>query len=331
VYVKVLNVVRIAVCVALLTTVAFSASPDDLLTKAGELFGPSLNPDHHIFQLNDAFALWLISDSNGDLLEVVVGAKSHYRSEFPNAKRVSIPESLSEDEYRDALQKISELKDIGPIKEWRGAAIADGSDLLNTDHFENAFVDRIVSGRSEDVYRFDVYFLHSIESSPVRAVNIDGYPMVCLGSEWYYLAEDTTERIQRGKWQALRVAGPSYHRTAPCFRTTVLYDADGFTIENPANETIELADARVRSISGRVVDFSGQPVNDANVEIRSVAGDKVLRRKTRESGKFAFSGIPDGKYKFKVTKDGFKSLSGFLILDRKARAQRTTFTLPVGT
>jgi len=52
---------------------------------------------------------------------------------------------------------------------------------------------------------------------------------------------------------------------------------------------------------------------------------------TGPRGTFTVSGLPEGKYKFKVTKDGFKSLSGFVFLDHKAHAKGMSFELPVGT
>ena len=44
----------------------------------------------------------------------------------------------------------------------------------------------------------------------------------------------------------------------------------------------------------------------------------MLRSKTNEGGAFSISDASEGQYKFKVTKDGFKALSGTIFVDRKA-------------
>lgn len=201
---------------------------------------------------------------------------------------------------------------------------------VHTDHFEHAFIDWVGQDNSDNVIRFNVYFLGNVAGSPVQSAVIAGYPMVCLGGEWYYSTMEDSKAIHIGKWQTLQLAGPSSYRRSDCFRTTTLYDADGFTIENPANETIVLKDAVVQEISGQVVAaLMDEPIADVNVEIKSVTSKNVLRLKTSASGEFAFPGIPDGKYKFKITKDGFKSISGFLILDRKGPGKPLTFCYPL--
>jgi hypothetical protein len=313
---------------------AAAAKPaDSVLAMAEQLFGPSLNAEHHIFQLNDAYVLWLIFEPDDSLSEVDVGPKSYYTSEFPATKKPGEPEYLSAPEYEDALQKVSQLKDIGALQEPHGRAGLTNFGLVNTDRFDQAFVDRIVGQNNNDkVTKFNIYFLRDSEGSPEQVTISEAQAMVCLVGLWYYLPPEQAKTIELGKWRMLRVAGPNLHGQGGCYRTTPVYDADGFTIENPQNETIVLSDITVRALAGQVrVAYAGDPVEGVNVEVLLVGGKKVLRRKTDHEGVFAFSGLPDGKYKFKVTKDGFKALSGFIVLDHQGQKRSLVFELHVGT
>jgi hypothetical protein len=291
-----------------------------------------LNVEHRVFRFNDAYVIWLILDRGGDLFEVHVGPKSYYTTEFPDAKKPSGVECLPEAEYRKALQKISELKDIGRLQQPHASAIPSDFGSLNTDRFERAFVDRVVvRDHAEGVRRFIVYFLQDIAGSPEQVLAMQGQPMVCLVGVWYYLSPEEGSKVHPGEWQTLRIAGPNLHGTTGCFRTTVLHDADGFTIEEPQNETIIVSDPyRVRALAGRVL-FGDAPVEGVNVEVRPIGSRRVLRAKTNDSGTFRITRVPDGKYKFKVTKDGFKALSGTVLLDKNAPTKALSFELQVGT
>jgi len=111
-----------------------------------------------------------------------------------------------------------------------------------------------------------------------------------------------------------------------------VYDADGFTIEQPQNETIVVQDIHVRKLAGRIhVSYGDTGLDDANVEIRLESSGQVLRTKTGANGAFSFSNIPEGRYKFKVTKNGFKALSGFVVVSRKALKAALSLELPAGT
>lgn len=302
------------------------------LAKAAQLFGHQLNVEHRVFRLNDDYVIWLPFDTRGELFEVDVGPKSYYTSEFPNATKPPRPEYLSETEYEDALQKISQLKDIGGLQERHASAIPSDFGLLNTDRFEQVFVDRIVAEDEADAIRkFNVYFLQDMAGSPEQLRTVQEQEMVCLVGVWYYLPSEAAKKVKVGEWQTLQVAGPNLRGTTGCFRTTVLHDSDGFTIEEPQNETVVVSEPyRVQMLVGRV-SIGGQPLEGANFEVRRIGSKKVLRSKTNAAGAFRIPGAPEGQYKFKVTKDGFKALSGTISVDRKAAPRRLLFELHVGT
>jgi hypothetical protein len=70
----------------------------------------------------------------------------------------------------------------------------------------------------------------------------------------------------------------------------------------------------------------------ARFEFLRIGTRRVLRTRTDSSGNFSVPQVLDGKYKFKVTKDGFKALSGTIIVDKRAHAvEKMSFELPVGT
>lgn len=305
---------------------------EPMLAKAAQLFGNPLSTEHHVFRLNDDYVIWLSFDTRGDLFQVDVGPKSYYTTEFPNAKKPSRPEFLSEREYEDTLQKISQLKDIGTLQEGHASADSSAFGPLNTDRFERAFVDRIVAeDDSEAVTQFNIYFLQDMAGSPEQVKTVQEQPMVCLVGVWYYLPPEAARRVKVGRWQTLQAAGPNLHGTTGCFRTTVLHDADGFTIEEPQNETVVVSKPyRVRTLAGRVR-IGDQPLEGVNVEVRREGSNTVLRCKTNEEGAFSISDASEGQYKFKVTKDGFKALSGTIFVDREAPKVPLSFEMYVGT
>ncbi len=332
---------RFGILVTCLVACCLPALTDDLpnpiLAKATQLFGNPGSLEQRAFALNDVYVVWLISDAQGNLVEVVVGPKSYYASVFPDARKSTLPESLTEQDYKAALSKISELRKIGKLQKEHGAAVWSSFGALNTDRFEYAFVERIVGASPADlqdpvqnVRRFSVYFLEEMAGSPKQVLTMQGQPMVCLGNSWYYLREDAG-RIRLGRWQTMHVAGPNQHGTTDCLRTTVLYDADGFTIEEPQNETIVVAEPyRVRALAGQVR-IGDSPLEGANVEVKRLGHKKVFRTKTSADGGFGFSGTSAGEYKFKVTKDGFKALSGTIVVDRNALKERISFEVYLGT
>jgi len=324
------NIAGLALLLCSGHVVAAADSNAPVVAKAEETFGPPLITGKAVFRLNEAYVLWLVLDTNGNLEEVDVGAKSYY-SDIPTARNASAPVPLSFAEYQEALERIGKLKQLGQLQRSHSSKTT-ATDLgpVNTDRFEYAFVDRIVEDDAESVRRFDVYFLHHEAGAPKQLLTGDEEPMVCLGISWYYLPPEETRNIKIGSWQELRVAGPNLRWKTACFRTTVLHDADGFTIEEPQNETIFLSDIHVQQLAGQI-HIEDDPLEGVNVELKRVGSDRVVGKTTNDSGLFKFSGLPEGKYKLKVTKDGFKSLSGSVFLDHHAPLKRLSLELPPGT
>jgi hypothetical protein len=324
--------VMLLVCILAWSWGSAATAQEKLLSKASQLFGEPLNAEHRVYQLNDKYVIWLIFDAQEDLFEVDVGPKSYYSSEFPNAPRATHADRLSNAEYEATLGKISQLKDIGALRKGHESAIASDFGRLNTDQFEGALVDRVLADNGEEeVKKFNVYFFQDYSGSPEQVRSLQGQPMVCLVGVWYYLKPETESKVTLGHWQSLQVAGPNLHGAKDCFRTTILHDADGFTIEEPQNEIIVITEAfRVRVIEGRAT-VGDQPVPDANVEVLSVGGTGILRRKTDQEGNFRILDATDGEYKFKVTKDGFRALSGKIIVDHSAPAKPLSFEMHLGT
>jgi hypothetical protein len=74
-----------------------------------------------------------------------------------------------------------------------------------------------------------------------------------------------------------------------------------------------------------------QPEAGVNVEVRRIGSENVLRTKTDAEGNFKIPDATEGEYKFKVTKDGFKALSGRIFVRHNAASRRLSFELHVGT
>ena len=87
-----------------------------------------------------------------------------------------------------------------------------------------------------------------------------------------------------------------------------------------------------RELTGRVMYDDDSPVEAANVEFLRVGTREVLRTRTDKTGGFRMPPIREGRYRFRVTKDGYKALSGTVIVDKRASNKRDlSFKLAVGT
>lgn len=326
------SVIATSIFIALFWTALVADDKSQILAKAAQLFGAPLSREHAVFQFNTSYVLWFTFDTQGRLLGMTLQPISDEHSGLLNLKAPSEAARMSETEYSAAVQRLSELKDFGMLLESHGSVTSPGYiGSFNTDRFERAYVERILTDDAQAVRRLDVHLLQEAAGPSTQLSTINSIPVVCFGSEWYYLSPDEAKKVKIGVWQTLQAAGPNLY-SGPCSRTTVLHDADGFIIENPPNETILLDDIHVRHMAGRVQLPGGdEPLEGVNVELRAEGTKTVLRVTTGPRGTFTVSGLPEGKYKFKVTKDGFKSLSGFVFLDHKAHAKGMSFELPVGT
>ena len=73
-------------------------------------------------------------------------------------------------------------------------------------------------------------------------------------------------------------------------------------------------------IVGTVTDPTGAVVAGANVELRSGGSGKIRSATCDASGRFSFSGLPEGDYVIQVTQQGFKTAAQALTLEVRDRA-----------
>ena len=86
----------------------------------------------------------------------------------------------------------------------------------------------------------------------------------------------------------------------------------------------------VRSINGFVLDPSGAVMEDVIVEIRDQQG-RVRGAITNSRGRFKLTGVPQGRYKLKVTRDGFQSIVSDVVLSNDApRKNKLALTMRIG-
>jgi hypothetical protein len=316
-------------------------APDPVIINATRLFGQPLrseraNPSERggpVFRLNDTWIIWLVEDGEGRLIEANVGPKSYYVYDFPSAPQPPIPEFLSQSEFDQAIQTISKLKEVGSLRVPHTHSIPSYMGPLSTDIFDKASVERIHSKVDDDqIVRFTIRFLRDISTSPEQLSKAGGPSMVCAGDRWYYLPPAPTKKITLGTWQTLRVTGPAVRGGIGCARTTTVRDREGFTVEQPLVETIEISDPyKVRELSGRVTIDGENPIEEASVEFLLIGTRKMLRTKTDKDGSFSITGAAEGRYKVKVTKNGFDEIFGTVIVDKHAKSTSgLSFNLPLG-
>lgn len=324
----------IAILVSMFAGPACAAHAESLLSKASQIFGPPLNADHMVFTIGGNQVVWLIADVKGELIEVDVGNRSDYVNEFPDAAKANAADLFTQENYNRVIQLISKLKDIGRLREEHMQAVPSGFGLIETDHFERAFVERTIQPDADGrIRKFWVYFLQNAEVSPEEIADVPPPTMVCFAEMWYYVPSEVARGLRLGEWQKFQVAGPALRKYPGCHRTTPVRDADGFTIEQPQNETVVLSTPfRVRQLAGVVQNGTDAPVESANVEFLRIGTRTVLRTTTDALGKFSLPPQADGQYKFKVTKDGFKALRGTVTVDKHAPMNaRLPLVLYVGT
>jgi len=86
----------------------------------------------------------------------------------------------------------------------------------------------------------------------------------------------------------------------------------------------------VRAVRGVALDPSGAEMDGVVVEIRDETG-RIRGTKTNPKGTFKLGRVPNGKYKFKVTMNGFRSLVGDAIVSQKAnKADQMKIVMKLG-
>jgi hypothetical protein len=79
-------------------------------------------------------------------------------------------------------------------------------------------------------------------------------------------------------------------------------------------------------------EHDGQPMKSALVQIRGEGTKaKILTTRTDNSGRFRFRDLPAGLYFIVAVTEGFQSVSGCVVIDRRAnRSESAILRLPLG-
>lgn len=105
----------------------------------------------------------------------------------------------------------------------------------------------------------------------------------------------------------------------------------GFT-KSPTEHIIDESEGpfTVPSVWGVVLDPSGAEMGGVVVEIRDETG-RIRGTKTNRNGTFKLGGVPRGKYKFKVTMNGFQSVVGDVVVTKQSsKAGQMKIMMKVG-
>ena len=79
-----------------------------------------------------------------------------------------------------------------------------------------------------------------------------------------------------------------------------------------------------------MLDQSGAEMEGVVVEIRDETG-RVRGSKTNHKGTFKLDGVSKGRYKFKVTMNGFQSVVGDVVVTKKSnKADKMKIVMKVG-
>jgi uncharacterized protein YfaS (alpha-2-macroglobulin family) len=129
------------------------------------------------------------------------------------------------------------------------------------------------------------------------------------------------------KYYLLRSAGPDGQLyTNDDLMVNVLFQLDWVARPAGGASGIGISIERERGafngqaeVTGAVTDFTGAVIAGANVELRSASG-KVRPATTDSTGRFSFSGLPEGGYTVEISARGFKSASSTFTLRARDRA-----------
>jgi hypothetical protein len=90
----------------------------------------------------------------------------------------------------------------------------------------------------------------------------------------------------------------------------------------------------VRSVEGRIRETIGDrlPLADVTFEVRGPGtGGKVKGTTSDRNGRFRIDHLPEGTYDFKATLNGFQSITGKIIVSKKApRHDQITIDMDLG-
>ena len=105
----------------------------------------------------------------------------------------------------------------------------------------------------------------------------------------------------------------------------------GFLKEEPTLNAKEIPRPfEVRAIRGTLI-FGDHPLPEAFFEVRDAAG-QVFTAKTDEHGAFTLPDAKSGRYDFKVSKNGFESVVGKVVVSHNApQKNRIRIQLSLGT
>src|SRR5690348_2255699 len=93
------------------------------------------------------------------------------------------------------------------------------------------------------------------------------------------------------------------------------FDASRSSADAPFSNHIGMLGHQTQVVSGSVHSFEGQPVKDAEVELRSVSNASTsMTTYTNAAGRFEFSQVTGGSYTI-VVQSGLASISQQLTLD----------------
>jgi hypothetical protein len=316
-----------ALLASLLAISCFAGEKETIVTRAEQLFGAPLRSDQQLFAIDDTYVAWLFFDRFDHLFEIEVGNRYDFPSVFHGLQAPAVPRCLSQSEAESLLNRMSALKEIGSLRDRRKQPLKFryGPEWIRSERYENAYVDKLVqmvetdSGRKEVISRFQVYFFQEMDASPYEVLQEPGeLPEACLGYEWVYLAP-SQPKMKAGRWAKFVGAGPNLDPRA-CNHNITRFDEDGFTIEEPATEQVELDQPfQVKSIRGRV-HLEGYPIDHARVEIRNIKDAQIYTVITDDSGAFSFPTLGAGEYKFKVTKNGLCALYGRIVVSKQSKS-----------
>lgn len=105
----------------------------------------------------------------------------------------------------------------------------------------------------------------------------------------------------------------------------------GFVRENPETMMVEIArPLKVAAIKGRIVSPSNSPLPETYFEVRDSKGH-VFSTQSDASGNFQMPNVTAGTYRFKVTKDLFKSTVGTIVVSPRIKTTTIQIKLYPGT
>jgi len=216
-----LHISLVITLILIFCSVEVNAQADEkslILKNCTELFGPPVDAEQSLFEINSLYALAVRFDSQGSLNELAFFPKYFFGETYPEWNRPQAPIHLSKVEYENLLKRLDSVKSKGNLIKTAANPTTSNFSVRFLDQYERAFLYRVEElGDSLDVHnvRFaSLYFSHEIEGKVRKKQKYQyswlrkDYYQVSVGKLNYFVGREVYLKLRPGRVAKFPAVGP---------------------------------------------------------------------------------------------------------------------------